>query len=216
MKRTSRGLIVGFLIVASACIGCSKQATSSPAPAPTLKTMVVGVASWYGHPFDGRQTANGEIYDMEKLTAAHRTYAFGTVLLVRNQSNGRTVQVRINDRGPFVVDRIIDLSHQAAQEIAMPSIAHVALEIVSVPKKRGLQEYAVQIGSFARQTDARALASRMQNQFGAARVIFRPGDETWRVLVGAFTNIEDANALAGQLTRPEAPAFVILAEEEQQ
>ncbi len=79
----------------------------------------IGIASWYGHPYHGRQAANGEIYDMEKLTAAHRTLPFDTWVRVENISNGKTVEVRITDRGPFVGDRIIDLSHAAAREIEM-------------------------------------------------------------------------------------------------
>lgn len=91
-----------------------------------------GVASWYGEAFHGRSTANGERYDMHRLTAAHRTLPFGTVVEVRNLDNGRSVRVRINDRGPFVRGRIIDLSYAAAREIEMigPGTARVELVLV--------------------------------------------------------------------------------------
>ena len=106
-----------LLTTASRCwpTGCGKKVkTAKP---PKVGSGETGIASWYGHPYHGRRAANGEIYDMEKLTAAHRTYPFDTWVRVRNLSNDRTVDVRIQDRGPFVRGRIIDLSHAAAREI---------------------------------------------------------------------------------------------------
>ena len=81
-----------------------------------------GIASWYGHPFHGRLTANGEIYDMSKLTAAHKELPFNTKVRVINLNNGKSVVVRINDRGPFVEGRIIDLSKEAARMIDMVDV----------------------------------------------------------------------------------------------
>lgn len=94
-----------------------------------------GDASWYGHPYHGRMAASGEIYDMEELTAAHRTLPFQTWVEVTNLNNGRKVQVRINDRGPFVDGRIIDLSHAAAREIDMlrAGVVPVELRIIEAP-----------------------------------------------------------------------------------
>ncbi len=91
-----------------------------------------GIASWYGNPFHGRQTANGEIYDMNKLTAAHKKLPFNTKVRVTNLTNGKSVIVRINDRGPFVKGRIIDLSRKAARRIDMigPGTAKVQLDIL--------------------------------------------------------------------------------------
>src|SRR6056297_1237751 len=91
-----------------------------------------GKASWYGGRFHGRQTASGEIFDTNKLTAAHKTLSFGTVVEVTNLANGKSIEVRINDRGPFVEGRIIDLSRAAATKIGMMStgIAPVKVEIV--------------------------------------------------------------------------------------
>jgi rare lipoprotein A len=79
----------------------------------------VGLASWYGEFHHGRQTASGEIFDMTQLTAAHRTLPLGTHLRVTNLENGRIVRVRVNDRGPYVTDRVLDLSHQAARVLDM-------------------------------------------------------------------------------------------------
>jgi rare lipoprotein A len=93
------------------------------------------VASWYGHPFHGRTTASGETYDMEAMTAAHRTLPFGTVVQVDNLDNGQRTRVRINDRGPFVRGRIIDLSRRAARELDMvgAGIARVRITILEAP-----------------------------------------------------------------------------------
>lgn len=92
-----------------------------------------GVASWYGPGFHGRHTANGERYNMNDMTAAHKTLKFGTKVRVTNQNNGRSVVVRINDRGPYVGSRIIDLSKSAAQAIDMigPGTAAVTVEVLA-------------------------------------------------------------------------------------
>jgi len=188
---------------------CTKKL---PAPASQSQT---GVASWYGHPFDGRPTASGEIYDMEKMTAAHRTLPFGTMLHVVRLDSGKTTEVRVNDRGPFVQDRIIDLSHAAATSIAMPGTANVRLDVVSIPPRRAADVFAVQVGAFAQQPQAAQLREEMQQKYGAASLVFRPGDQTWRVLVGLFPTMEAANALAPQLDKEAGPAFVVLVDSEQ-
>ena len=94
-----------------------------------------GVASWYGDPYHGRATASGEIYDMEKFTAAHRQFAFGTCIRVYDLDNGKSIEVRTNDRGPFKNGRIVDLSRAAARAIGMigPGTANVKLVVVSKP-----------------------------------------------------------------------------------
>lgn len=89
---------------------------------PVVET---GIASWYGHPFHGRRTANGEVYDMHAMTAAHRTMPLPSYAKVRNIANGREIVVRINDRGPFKRDRIIDLSHAAAKKLRISGVARV-------------------------------------------------------------------------------------------
>ncbi len=96
-----------------------------------------GEASWYGVPFHGRQASNGEIYDMNKLTAAHRTLPFETMVRVTNERNGKSTVVRITDRGPFVNNRIIDLSYAAAREIESigPGVVPVRLEVLSTGHK---------------------------------------------------------------------------------
>ena len=108
-------------------VGCSTAASlENPVRSET------GVASYYAHKFDGRETANGEIYDESALTAAHPKLPFGTLVRVTNLANGRKVVLRINDRGPFVEGRIIDVSYQAAQELEFVTegLARVRVEVV--------------------------------------------------------------------------------------
>lgn len=125
-------IIVGFTVVAS---GCSHRvAAKTPAPAKIGATES-GVASWYGVPYHGRRTASGEIYDMEQLTAAHRTLPFQTWVEVTDLDNGKKVSVRVTDRGPFVDGRVIDLSLAAARKIEMvgPGTARVKLKVIAAP-----------------------------------------------------------------------------------
>lgn len=100
--------------------------------------VITGIASWYGPGFHGRRTANGETYNMEAMTAAHKSLPFGTKVEVTNEANGKTVTVRINDRGPYVKGRVIDLSHAAAKQLGMigAGTASVALRVVAQPETR--------------------------------------------------------------------------------
>lgn len=131
MARPLRATLALTLLLALAACGTSghsvlKEPYESPSSAST------GIASWYGPGFHGRQTASGERFDQNALTAAHRSLAFGTRVRVTNLSNGRSVVVTINDRGPFVGGRIIDLSKQAAAKIGMvrQGTAKVRVEVV--------------------------------------------------------------------------------------
>jgi rare lipoprotein A len=113
-----------------------------------------GFASWYGGKFHGRMTSSGETFDTNELTAAHRTLPFGTMVKVTNLANGKSVVVKINDRGPFVDGRIIDLSRAAASELDMlgMGVAEVSLEIVDFASPREL--FAIQIGAFGLSANA--------------------------------------------------------------
>ena len=102
---------------------------------PRIGDIETGIASWYGEPYHGRTASNGEIYDMDQLTAAHRTLPFETIVRVTNLSNNRNVDVRITDRGPFVKGRIIDLSLAAARDIDMlrEGVVRVRLKVIPPP-----------------------------------------------------------------------------------
>ena len=106
---------------------CARTVTMAPPSTPMVGAEETGTASWYGHPYHGRRTASGEVYDMNELTAAHRTLPLGSRLMVTNLDNGQAVEVRINDRGPFVKGRIIDLSKAAASRIDMSGVAKVRI-----------------------------------------------------------------------------------------
>src|SRR6266571_2965650 len=116
-----RNTIGAFCVAAGfALASCSAKKNSRVSvPRAVIGRSERGIASWYGDPYHGRRAANGEIYDMDKMTAAHRTLPFGTWVRVRNLENKKTVDVRITDRGPFVGRRIIDLSHAAAISVGL-------------------------------------------------------------------------------------------------
>ena len=111
------------------------SAAEAPPPGRLVGWTQTGVASWYGEPFHGRQTASGEVYDMERLTAAHQTLPFGTRVRVENLDNGVIITVRINDRGPFAKGRILDVSRRGARELGMmgPGTARVRITVLEGP-----------------------------------------------------------------------------------
>jgi rare lipoprotein A len=134
-RRTLRPL-AWVLLLGTLVSGCRALGPPlPPIPAPDGAWTEEGIASWYGRPFHGRRTASGEAYDMEAMTAAHPSLPFGTVVQVHNLENGLWTTVRINDRGPFVDGRIVDLSRRAAREIDMvgSGIARVRLVIATPP-----------------------------------------------------------------------------------
>jgi rare lipoprotein A len=135
---------------------------------PPPENIQTGVASWYGPNFHGKTTSNKEIYDMHDLTAAHKSLPFGTYVVVTNLNNGKSVTVRINDRGPFVKGRIIDLSYAAAKAVDMigTGTAPVRLEILTnISPKKSSQKFSVQVGSFVEEDNAKALKNDLQKQF---------------------------------------------------
>ncbi len=192
----------------------------SPAPPAALTGGIpgpyseTGIASWYGHPYHGRPAANGEIYDMEKLTAAHRTLPFDTVVRVTNLNNQKTVDVRINDRGPFVDGRIIDLSHAAAVAIDLvgPGTAKVRMDVVKLPDLLPAPLFAVQVGAFRDRANAERERAQMARQYGSARLVKRGGDQIlWHVLVGREKTEDAAGTLKSRIRSEtgERNAFVV-------
>ncbi len=185
-------------------------------PEPTeVQPDEVGVASWYGYPYHGRKAANGQTYDMRKLTAAHRTLPFGTRVRVHNLENERSVEVEITDRGPFVDGRFIDLSRAAARMIGMQrsGTARVRLELLRVPAATSSDFFAVQVGAFRIRANAERLREEMERRFGFATIVPRQGDPVlWRVIAGRYRSPEDARTFALQIRSEESerlgPAFV--------
>lgn len=177
-----------------------------PAPVPIIQGER-GIASWYGHPYHGRPTANGEIYNMYGISAAHRTLPFGTRVVVHDMDNGEQVEVRINDRGPFVEGRIIDLSYGAARVIGLDraGIAHVQLEILGYGPQASPVPlpgiFAVQVGAFRNEENAQRLKALIEPQFSPVIILsFDRGDGIFhRVRVGNAGSEAAAQDLARQL-----------------
>jgi rare lipoprotein A len=161
-----------------------------------------GVASWYGIPFNGHRTSNGEIYDMHQMTAAHRTLPFGTVVRVTNLNNGKQTEVRINDRGPFVANRVIDLSLAAAQAIEMigTGTAPVRLEILAGPNPQ-VGYFGVQVGAFLVEANARKLMAQLSAAYSSISIspYDSPNGTYYRVRVGRVLTEDAAQQLATQL-----------------
>lgn len=148
-----------------------------------------GLASWYGGKFQGRPTANGEIFDTNKLTAAHKSLPFGTMVKVVNSANSKSVVVRINDRGPFVEGRIIDLSRAAAEAIGLTKsgVAEVSLSIVKMGNgetyhKKTAANYSIQVGAFQNPVYARNLQIQLRNK-GIETVLDESTSGLFRVVV---------------------------------
>jgi rare lipoprotein A len=172
-----------------------------------------GVASWYGPSFHGNPTANGELYDMWALTAAHRTLPFGTRVLVQSVDTGKSVTVRINDRGPFMRGRVIDLSYGAARELAMigKGTEDVILTILNSSgseyfrnKSNGSAEnYWVQAGSFATLTQAVSLQEQLVHLYPHVRLktVDLPSGQWHRVQIGTFFSQEKAQTVAAELEK---------------
>jgi len=165
-----------------------------------------GMASWYGDPFDGQRTSSGEIYNMNEFTAAHRTLPFGAVVRVTNLANGRETEVRINDRGPFVANRVIDLSHAAAQALEMigTGTARVRLTVIAGPNPR-IGFFCVQVGAFVNHENAERLQTLLGPRYAPINIVmFDSGNGVYyRVRVGRMSSQSAAAALAAQLRSEE-------------
>ena len=188
--------LLSSVLLAGAC-------ARNPGPAPMRAVEAGwrqdGEASWYGPGFDGKRTASGEVYDMDALTAAHQELPFGSRVRVLNLDNGREIQVRINDRGPFARGRVIDLSRAAAREIGMlaSGTARVRIEVlgadtpplaaapsdepVSIPESCSL----VQVGAYREHRNAAEMVRRLEARGEPVREL-RGGDGIVRVLVGPY------------------------------
>jgi rare lipoprotein A len=191
----------------SACAVPPTPVKLPPLLIPESRATQTGVASWYGPGFHGRATASGVIYNQNELTAAHQTLPLGTRVMVTNLSNSRTIEVSINDRGPFAKGRIIDLSHAAAQAIDMigPGTAPVRIEVIAAPQRiqsiRAALDYTLQLGSFAQLENARQLHDRLRHSYSDIAIVplqSRNG-AYYRVQLGTFSNRPAAEEQARRL-----------------
>ena len=193
-----------------------KSPKAPPTPAPVGYTEE-GNASWYGNPFNGRHSSNGEIYDMYKLTAAHRTLPFETMVRVTNLNNGKSTTVRITDRGPFVANRIIDLSLAAAREIESigPGVVPVRVEVLgNVDVTAG--DFTVQVGAFKDPANADRLRDRLSLTYSPVFIqqYDSPDGLFYRVRVGKISGEQAAQDFGDKLRNAEGfTPFVVRLDE---
>ena len=200
-------------------VGCRrKKKISLPPPRPArVGESEVGIASWYGHPYHGRRTSNGEVYDMNKMTAAHLRLPFNTWVRVRNLRNRRTVDVRITDRGPFIKGRIIDLSRAAAKQIGMigPGTAKVRVKVIATPKMR----YKPEKGRSVEEPVAIEQPNEIQKQTRETHALEQrepcPAESSYGVQVGSFRVPENAERMLGKMLYEDLPARIVRKQDEQ-
>jgi rare lipoprotein A len=164
-----------------------------------------GVASWYTAPYKGRKAANGEVFDDNALTAAHRTLPMGSLIVVTNLKTGQSSAMRISDRGPFVADRMIDLTTASAKAVGVyrTGLAQVRLDVYQTPKPISTGgRWCVQIGAFHNESDALELKAQLIELYPDANVIEFPGDNSFWVRIRP---LGDDRAMAAYIARQVQP-----------
>ena len=231
MRGGTRGWPAAFTLLVA--LGCVHR---TPTPPPLTNGVQTGVASWYGPGFHGNRTANGGIYDQYELTAAHPSLPLGTRVMVTNLENGRAVQVRINDRGPFVGGRAIDLSYAAAHLIGMigPGTARVRVEVLGPvtlaaavpvaavvppparpgfpgPRPEPTGSYLVEVAALSDPDKAHHLRQVLARRFPDAHVTPLAGTSGhyYRVRIGPYPLRADALAHAERVVRLGYPALIV-------
>jgi rare lipoprotein A len=209
-------LLLSLLVALALTVSCAHVGREA---APGRK--YTGLATWYGPGFQGKPTASGEIFDKEKLTAAHRTYPFGTRLRVTNPKTGRSVDVVVNDRGPFVAGREIDLSWAAAREIGALSMCEVEIETlgrdtnyvrrVNTGRLGASGAYRVQVGSFQDPSNAERLKTGLEIGYKDVRITRSEldGRTFHRVQVGRFADKSAAYRTASRLSNEGYVTLII-------
>ncbi|WP_425154051.1 septal ring lytic transglycosylase RlpA family protein [Candidatus Palauibacter sp.] len=201
--RRARRTVV--LTLAVALQGCAPWATR-PVTDPDPGVFVVGwtqtgVASWYGEPFHGRPAAAGGIYDMDAMTAAHRVIPFGTRIRVDNRDNGRTVELVVNDRGPFVRGRILDVSRAGARALGMigPGTARVRITIVEAGDAVSARGGCVLVQVASYRDRASAEAKRDEVAEAGFEAVIETYEALFRVVAGPFAEEAAARSAAEAL-----------------
>jgi rare lipoprotein A len=219
--RTAIAILVATVIGAlfAGCAAQSPIATPStavsPAPPSSQATSLEGIASWYGPGFHGHRTSSGAVYDQEDLTAASLLFPLGTHLLVTNLANDRSVEVTINDHGPYVRGRQIDLSHKAARLLGVigPGTARVRMDVLATPAGGPAigERYFVQVGSFADSFNARRMQQRLAASYPDVHIETATAGTNlyYRVRMGAFMNRDDARSRAEQVASAGYSAVII-------
>lgn len=180
-----------------------------------------GIASWYGNDFHGKKTANGECYDMYSMTAAHKLLPFNTQVKVTNLNNGRHIVVRINDRGPFVEKRVIDLTKTGADKLDMVGSGTTRVKVESVGAVAGIIKGAregtfemtgtfyVQVGAFGQKQNASRLTAKIQSGGKNARFYYSEMVNFWRVQIGPYNTLDKAENARSALLGQYSGCFVV-------
>jgi rare lipoprotein A len=186
---------------------------SIPANAKPLLTET-GMASWYGPPYHNRVGSNGEVYNMHAMTAAHRTLPLGSIVRVTNVKTGNIALVRITDRGPFIPGRILDLSLAAARKLDVysPGVAQVRVEVMEAPSSLDIGgRWAVQIGGFKHEHEARELAGHLTRRYKTAKVLCfaSPAGDWWVRVRVLDDDRERAQKLVKETDTSEGAVFLV-------
>ena len=210
-----RAATISLLLFLAACTVPTSRVFLPPSSGDPLTQ--IGIASWYGPGFHGKPTASGTIYDQNEFTAAHQTLPLGTRLMVTNLQNGRSTELLVTDRGPFVKGRIIDLSYAAGDALGMitPGTIPVRLQVIGSPYKilaiPASLDYTLQIGSFSQLENAQQLRDRLAKSFSDVAVIpFQTKDSTfYRVQLGNFSNRAAAEEQARLVAQSGLPVMIL-------
>lgn len=206
-------ILILFLCIISTILACLPKHRVIVEKIPTVSEkferresfgIQYGIASWYGEEFHGKLTSSGEIYDMYQLTCAHNTLPLGTIVMVTNLENGKSLECKINDRGPFLKGRIIDLSYASAKllDFLQKGTAFVKVEVVG-PIIERVQLFSCQVGSFIEEINAKNLAENLKNHFENVYIttVTTINEKYHRVRIGQFETREEALTIAKKLSK---------------
>jgi rare lipoprotein A len=217
MRKRFKKLYPFLLILVVGCASTKEVTRQRFEPGREVQYREVGLASWYGEEYHGRKTANGEVYNMYAMTAAHRTLPFNLRVRVTNLENGKKAEFRINDRGPFIPGRIVDLSKSGAKELGFlgSGTAKVTVEAIgwtvsgSSPTPEGV--YAIQVGSFMEEDNADHFRKELARTHSNVHVVPWESNTSryYRVRLGSFRTQEEARRYFEILKRENLTGFIV-------
>lgn len=205
-----------LLILLSACASKREVRYAPYDPSQKIPYREVGLASWYGEDFHGRKTANGEVYDMYAMTAAHRTLPLNVRVRVTNLENGKKTELRINDRGPFVAGRIIDLSKSGAGTLGFLTQGTARVEVETIgfaggkfPALEG--NFAIQVGAFTEKENADRFRAQLEKKYPAVRMVLWETNfkKFYRVRLGSFRTEGEAKRYLENLSKDQMTGMIV-------
>jgi rare lipoprotein A len=202
MRQHSILVLMTVSLILTTCAGRDMPArvVAPPPPRAMEPYEATGTASWYGKELHGKKTANGEVFDWQGISAAHRTLPLGTIVRVTNLDNSKSIKVRINDRGPFIPNRILDLSYGAAKELDFVSHGTARVRIESLKPVDALR-YTVQAAAYTEEVNAKTLRYRLSRKFQHVDIVKVETNIAgfYCVRVGSYETQERAEQTAGKL-----------------